>query len=150
MTKQIGIIILILIGISSCKHQVKKENLSTNGIWESIGSGWVLQIKDSTAYHFYDITSISCLPKRSGKFEELQKSLTLKNDTLYLQKGVITYRFIRRDKLPELCISPFEEKKSRDPRYNFEVFAETVKEHYAFLELNKINWDDVYKHKKAN
>jgi hypothetical protein len=32
---------------------------------------------------------------------------------------------------------------TNDP-YNFEVFAETYKEHYAF-ELNKINWDSLYK-----
>jgi hypothetical protein len=29
--------------------------------------------------------------------------------------------------------------------YNFEVFADTYKEHYAFFELNKINWDSFYK-----
>jgi C-terminal processing protease CtpA/Prc len=35
------------------------------------------------------------------------------------------------------------------PLYNFEVFAETYKNHYAFFELNKINWDSIYKTAKG-
>ena len=70
---------------------------SINGAWESIGSGWVLEIKYSTSYQFYDITSISCLPRRKGSFKEVEKSLKLKNDTLKLFKGVITYQFTRTE-----------------------------------------------------
>ncbi len=29
--------------------------------------------------------------------------------------------------------------------YNFEVFAETYKDHYAFFELNEIDWNSFYK-----
>ena len=38
--------------------------------------------------------------------------------------------------------------EKQDPLFNFEIFAETVKEHYAFLELNNINWQAVYKRQK--
>lgn len=138
----------ILMLVFACQNKSVKKTESLNGKWESVGSGWVLEIKDSTSYQFYDITSISCLPNRKGSFKELQKSLTLENDTLNLLKGVITYKFTRSKALPQLCVETKTEK-NKNPIYNFEVFAETVKEHYAFLELNKINWNQLYKQQKG-
>ena len=107
----------------------------------------VLQIEDSLTYNIYDITSISCLPNRQGDFKALQKSLALKNDTLNLLTGVITYQFTKTKSLPKLCLK-LDEQKNKNPLYNFEVFAETVKEHYAFFELNDINWAHLYKRQK--
>lgn len=140
--------IAILMLVFACQNKSEKKTESLNGNWESIGSGLILEIKDSTSYQFYDITSISCLPNRKGSFQELQKSLALENDTLNLLKGVITYKFTRSKALPQLCVETKTEK-NKNPIYNFEVFAETVKEHYAFFELNKINWNQLYKQQKG-
>ncbi|MGD1946755.1 MAG: S41 family peptidase [Croceivirga sp.] len=146
MHRQILLLVIVLLGIYSCNRKSDKENFSANGTWKSVGSGWVLQIKDSTNYSFFDITSISCLPGRKGKFEELQNALTLRNDTLELKKGVITYKFTKNN-LPDLC-HDITEHNNGDPLYNFEVFAKTVKENYAFFELNNINWNQLYKTQK--
>ena len=140
--------ILLIILFSSCQPSLQRANLSVNGIWNSLGSGWVLEIQDSTNYSFYDITSISCLPNRKGSFEELTKSLTLRNDTLALKKGIITYKFTRGDSLPHLCQN-VSQKQRKNPLYNFDVFAKTVEEHYAFFELNNINWTNLYNLQKA-
>ncbi|NAS13875.1 S41 family peptidase [Poritiphilus flavus] len=140
--------LLLAIIISSCQPNEKEKNNSVNGIWESIGSGWVLQIQDSAAYSLYDITSISCLPNRIGAFEEIQEVLKIKNDTLSLLKGVMTYNFVRQNTLPEVCLSTPEAAKQDDPLYNFEVFAETVREHYAFFKLNNLRWDELYEQQK--
>ncbi len=118
------------------------------GTWQSIGSGWILDIKDSTEYEFYDVTPISCLINRKGKISELQDDLSLKNDTLSLLKGVITYQFTRIHTVPEVCSLGMTEEKKQDPLYNFEVFAETVQEHYAFMQLNEIDWDSIYQVQK--
>lgn len=136
----------ILLAIS-CTNE-KKELPSINGVWKSIGSGWVLEIQDSTKYALYDITSISCIPNREGEAKELLESIRLKGDTLSLLKGVITYQFLRTDTLPSLCATALQEKDQKDVLYNFEVFAETVREHYAFMELNHINWDQLYEDQK--
>lgn len=138
----------LLIIVFACQNKLTQKTETLNGTWESVGSGWVLEIKDSTSYQFYDITSISCVPIRKGSFQELQKALTLENDTLNFLKGVINYQFIRSKALPQLCIETKTEK-NKNPIYNFEVFAETVKEHYAFFELNKINWNQLYKQQKG-
>ena len=138
----------ILIIVFACQSKPTQKTESLNGKWESVGSGSILEIKDSTSYQFYDITSISCVPIRKGSFKELQKSLTLENDTLNLLIGVITYKFTQSKTLPQLCVETKTEK-NKNPIYNFEVFAETVKEHYAFFELNKINWNQLYKKQKG-
>lgn len=137
--------IALLIFSFSCQNKNAKTKPSLNGNWESIGSGWVLQIKDSTSYQFYDITSISCLPRKHGDFKEIEKSLSVKNDTLSLVKGIITHQFTSVNDVSALCEKQSENK---DPIYNFEVFAENIKEHYAFLKLNNINWENLYNKQK--
>ena len=145
MTRYIvlGIVALLL---SSCGNRQPIESI--NGVWESVGSGWVLHINDSLEYALYDKTTISCLPNRKGKLGEIENSLAVKNDTLSLLKGIITYYFTKTMQLPELCQQPLNDEQAKDPLYNFEVFAETVKEHYAFMDLNEINWSTLYQQQK--
>lgn len=142
------LILLITLSFLSCKDE-KQENRSINGVWESIGSGWVLQIQDGARYTFYDITSISCLPTREAELSELMPALSLEKDTLYYQNGVMTYKFVRSEKMPDLCGTEVSEAKKKDLLYNFEVFSETVKEHYTFMELNNIDWPTLYAQQKS-
>ncbi len=133
---------------SACQREVPK-NETINGVWTSVGSGWIMDIQDSTRYAFYDLTSISCLPNREAGLDEILADLELHGDTLSFLKGVITYKFIRTAALPELCGPTINTEKSKDLLYNFEVFAETVKANYAFMQLNKIDWDALYREQKA-
>ena len=141
------ILCISLITILSCKDQSSIPN--NNGFWESIGHGRILEIKDSSEYVFYDITSISCLPVRKSEFDDISNHITLKNDTLCLLEGTIEYKFIKLNSAPSLCQKQSNLSQLNDPMYNFEVFMETVKEHYAFLELNEIKWNDLYEKQKA-
>lgn len=125
------------------------EAPALHGTWESIGSGWLLQITDSTSYTFYDRSASACLPAREGALKELARSLSLQGDTLSLKKGVITYRFIRRKELPAPCGRPLSPEQARDPVLNFEVFAETIGTHYAFFEQNGIDWDSLYRAQRS-
>ncbi|HBH49271.1 MAG TPA: hypothetical protein DDX98_11555 [Bacteroidales bacterium] len=143
MKSTIAILSLIALLFSSCTTKSKQPE-TLNGTWKSVGSGWILQINDSSRYAFYDVTAISCLPGREGPLEELSGFLSLNQDTLLLQKGVITYAFIRTDNLPDMCSQTSNKENPSNPIYNFEVFAETVKEHYAFMDLNEINWKTLY------
>jgi len=138
------ILLFILLALVSCQAL---PPTTLNGTWKSVGSGWLLHIQDSTKYAFYDLTSISCLPNRKGSLDELTSSLTLENDTLSLRKGVITYKFTSAPSLPTICTETVSE--ARDPIYNFEVFAETVSKHYAFMQLNEIDWSKLYAQQKA-
>jgi len=136
-------ILSLCIGLISCE-QPKETPETLNGVWKSLGSGWVLQIKDSTEYTLFDITKISCLENRTAQLSEMTPDLQLKNDTLYLNKGVMTYRFIKDEKALDNCTSEYGMEQKKNTLFNFEVFAETVREHYAFFELNQIQWDTLY------
>ena len=136
--------LLNIVIVFACKKNETQVSDSINGSWNSIGSGWILKIEDSTSYSIYDITSQSCIKRRTGKFNEIEESVDLKDDTLSLKKGVITYSFTKAENLPGLCSEEIEMTKLKDPIYNFEVFAETVAEHYAFMDANNINWSNLY------
>ncbi|WP_461302968.1 S41 family peptidase [Aureisphaera sp.] len=146
--KTIPIVLLAMFLFAACQDKSPSKN-SINDVWVSVGSGWILQIQDSTQYSLYDITSISCLPSRTSELGEILPSLSLRNDTLSFKKGVMTYKFTRIGELPELCAAVVPEAKNIDPLYNFEVFATTVKEHYAFFTLNKLDWQTLYLQQKS-
>lgn len=138
-------IIIVFNLLYACKPYDKKND-SIVGIWKSIGYGEILKI-DSTAYKYFEITNISCLPSKQGTISEVKNSIVLINDTLVVKKGYSLYYYTRTNEFPNLCQKNI--KDTNDPLYNFEVFAETYREHYAFFELNKINWDSLYKTAKT-
>ena len=137
-------LLIFLFVITSCKSNDQTKN-SIEGIWKSIGYGKILKI-DSTTYKYFDITNISCLPSKRGEISEIKNSLELINDTLSIKRGFKVYQYTRTEEFLKLC----QQSKTNvnKPLYNFEVFAETYKNHYAFFELNKINWDSIYKTSK--
>ena len=139
--KYLFFLLAAVCSLIACNPNTVEEENSMNGTWRSLGSGWLLEIKDSTSYSFFDLTQISCLPNRRGPLKELEVDLNAQGDTLTLIKGVSTYQFIRTDKLPARCTEQLLPAQKSDPLYNFDVFAETVEEHYAFLDLNSVNWE---------
>ena len=146
MNSKTSLFILILIFILFYGCNLKDHtNNSIEGVWESVGYGKILKI-DSTTYKYFDITNISCLPSKQGDISEVKNSIELRDDTLAIKSGFTFYYYTRTNELPNLC----EKNKidTNDPIYNFEVFAETYKEHYAYFKLNKINWDSLYKTSK--
>ncbi|MEM9835445.1 MAG: S41 family peptidase [Bacteroidota bacterium] len=147
MLRSITPLFILSLIMLSCTPQ-NNDPASINGVWTSIGSGWLLEIRDSSTYHWYDHTPISCLSNSNGVFNEISPSLTLKADTLYLLTGVMNYAFTRTNTLPTLCSTPTDTAQANDPLHNFEVFAATVKEHYAFMKLNHVDWEGLYQGQK--
>ena len=137
IVKPIITILSLCISLTSCEKP-KETPETLNGVWKALGSGWVLQIQDSTEYTLFDITKISCLENRTAQLSEMIPDLQLQNDTLSLTKGVMTYRFIKDEKALDNCTTEYGEEQKKNTLFNFEVFAETVDEHYAFFELNHI------------
>lgn len=114
-----------------------------DGIWQSLGSARIIQVQDSS-FTVYDFTEISCFPVKEASLRDFGESIYIKNDTLCLDVGVLTYQYVRLEQLPELCSEPIPFEKQNDPVFNFQVFAQTVEENYAFLQLNQLNWDSIY------
>ena len=138
---------IIIVFIAACRPN--KQDGVFNGVWKSLGYGKILVIKDNT-YSFYDITNISCLPARSSTIDELEKSIELRNDTLLLRQGTLNYSFTRLNSLPDACNKKLSDIAKSDIQFNFEVFAKTIEENFAYFELNKINWDSLYQIGRAH
>ena len=137
---------LLLVAFFSAGTTNKSSSL-LQGNWKSLGCGKVLQIHNDR-FSFFDITSISCLPARQGPVSEFGNDIQVQNDTLSIVQGTLTYYYTRINKIPRLCTVALSEKQRSDPLYNFEVWANTVLEHYAYFELNGVNWDSLYSAQK--
>lgn len=133
-------LLLFLILLIGCKA-IKLKNNSIEGIWKSIGYGKILII-DTDSYKYFDITDFSCLPAKKGGILEVANSMQVTNDTLIEKLGFSKYRYVRIKKLPELSNQNVKDKNNIS--YNFEVFVNTYKNHYAYFNLNKIDWDSLY------
>ena len=129
----------------ACQNKKTQNTKSIQGIWKSIGYGKILKI-DSISYKYFDVTNISCLPSKKGNISEIKNSIELKNDTLAVKRGFNIYYYTRTTELPDLLLK--NKKEKNNPLHNFEVFAETYKNNYAYFELNNINWNNLYKHEK--
>src|SRR6056297_1417201 len=148
MRKILGSIVVLALCFSSCSKNKKKETTMV-GTWQSLGNSWILDISKDSSYTEYDITRVSCLVARNSHINEFGDRLYLQNDTLKLLRGAIEYRFVRSEFLPEACGQSLDEETAKDPIFNYEVFASTIKDNYAFFELNNVNWDSLYStHKK--
>lgn len=132
---------VVIAFITACS--TNKQDGVFNGVWKSLGYGKILVIKDNT-FSFYDITNISCLPARISTLDELEKSIELRNDTLLLRQGILNYSFTKLNTLPDACNKKLSDIAKSDIQFNFEVFTKTIKENFAYFELNKINWDSLY------
>ena len=139
--------VLLLIFLLSATHSCKQETISPSasiiGDWQSVGYGRFVKI-DSTQIAVYDITQISCLPLLVADVEELAENMGISNDTLYVEDGINIYYYTRALTAPTVCAEENSDSKKNDPEYNFEVLAETFKDHYAYFELRNVNWDTLY------
>lgn len=119
-------------------QSIKAQNFDGN--WKGLGYGRLLTI-DNNLFQITDVTSISCIPSMKGNVSEFNDKITVTNDTLAIINGINTYYFYKTD--DQNCNSTFK-KKTKDPVYNFEVLAETFKNHYAYFEERNINWGNLY------
>ncbi len=119
------------------------NNNTIDGTWKSIGYGKILTIQSDT-YEMFDITQISCLPARKGSMSEFEGHIGIENDTLFIKEGFDVYYFQKTEELPGLCSQKISKNKLNDPQYNFEVFAKTYEEQYAYFKLNNLNPDSIY------
>lgn len=134
---------ILLFTISSCKP-IAQNHENYLGKWVSLGGNWLLEIDSNGDYAEYDFTSMSCQVARKSNIKEFGDRIFLSQDTLKIKRGVIEYKYIRTTKDYPLCYQILTEDQKRDPVFNFEVFSSTILENYAFMNLNKVNWNVLY------
>jgi hypothetical protein len=142
LTSKLFPVLLLLLCCYACS-QPPAPVKTIEGAWESIGYGRVINFT-ADSFQLYDVTKISCLPIKEGAIAEYQGHYALAGDTLTLQSGYSKYQYTRADQLPKLCQQSLSKATLEDPVFNFEVLAATIHEHYAYFELNDLDWDSVY------
>lgn len=140
-------LLMIIVCAIACSPS-KKNGKILDGVWQSVGYGRILEIKNSS-YHIYDVTKNSCLPTSTSPLTELMNYVQIKNDTLIQKQGILTYYYTRLTRLPDICNATRSDINQQDVLYNFEIFAQTINENFAYFELNNINWDSLYSIQKA-
>ncbi|MGH8249888.1 MAG: S41 family peptidase [Steroidobacteraceae bacterium] len=123
-----------------------------SGLWRSEGYGWILSF-DETGYTLYHATRVNCIATEHGSHEDFVRSydrIELSGaDALSLhQAGDITrYRFRRIAQLPDVAVlaSPGQ---CHDPVISFDTLWQLFDEHYAFFDLHRVDWLDLYRRQR--
>ena len=132
----------------SCKQTVQNTN-SLRGTWKMEGYEKIIDITKTTV-NVYDTTRFSCVPKESVKLQDmgfLGQFKQVAQDTLIVSSGITEYRLTRIGSLPTRC--SVDQNLNRDPGYNFDVFYHTFQENYAYFKTRNVNWDSLYRRKRA-
>ena len=135
------IILFTMLISATCNANPPLVNLV--GKWKSLGGGWILSIDEEGNYIKYDTTTTSCLLNTKGELTDYDSNIRISDSDLIVKEGIADYFYKRINILPEQCLIQLTEENRNDPLFNFEVFANTVEEHYAFFELNNINWSSL-------
>jgi len=139
-------VIIILLGAigSGCEDRdsIRPE---IEGIWQSEGYGFVLEVSGNTAT-MYDITAISCVKNQLVELETSMLEIISVTSTKLRIKidgsiSLTEYTFNRLTDMPALCKNGGQ--LTDNPTTNFDVLWQSFKENYAFFELRDVNWDNI-------
>lgn len=156
---------LVLLSFSGChsdnddaEPEVEVEAKATTGIWSAPAYGYVADITD-TDFSFYQFTSEYCQKWPIGQlididFDSFVESIEVSEDGLSMETSVAGRKtpgmvMTKQDSLPQQCVDNLvaaagEVDYQFDPERDFEIFWQTYKEHYAFFELEGVDWDETY------
>ena len=146
MTHRFIYIAIVLLLQLACKesHDTSVSEFDTlDGTYQSIGYWRLLHIANDTLT-LMDIQDRFCKRMYEYLFSELGENLTLDNDTLTFKIGYDRYQYTRISWEPAICHITYTKEQMQDPMLNFDILAQTFKTHYAFLELNDLDWESIY------
>ena len=113
-------------------------NKKMNGLWETEGYGYIMELDNGRIKKLYEKTSISLLEIESEEINEVFKSELLDDGRILLTSVYTSLTAIKKESLPVF------KNESEDPVYNFDVFWNSFNEQYAFMEEKNIDWTDIY------
>ncbi len=140
--KNIFNLLTVLFICISCNDPKEEIVSSSDGIWEQMGYGKIFEIKNDSV-KIFDINKIGCNEYEHVELRDEGKVESYSKDSLTIRKNMKTYKFVRLEKLPDVCNTL--SAKNTDPVYNFESLWSTFNEHYSFFETREVNWNEIYK-----
>lgn len=148
ITRLFTVQILAVLMLLSCQDSKEKNTPETlDGVWQSVGYGRIVKIEEG-AFKLAQLTSVTCMPVLQGDLAMYGDQIYIQNDTLRLDNGINHYMFTRIDEAPAIC-KDRDESGYDDPVLNFEVVAETFRDHYAYFKERDIDWPATYSKYRA-
>lgn len=123
-------------------------------MWQSIGNGYYLEARADSIL-LYSYTSSFCYKEKNDYLEGLlnsQSQYRLRGDTLVIyltDYGEKTDQlqskkdFVHVAQLPDHCIS-FQAMTELPPKDQFQLYRETMEEHFAFQERRELDWEGLF------
>lgn len=145
--------VLCLIGLISCsdhdgwiKLPGDEKAGKLEGVWQSEGYGYVLDIRKGMATTF-DVTTETCLKKTfffdEGSADVDGWDVDINADgtrMVYHAKGsVTTFHFVKIPALPSVCQEHLV-VPTKDAKANFDLLWQTFQDHYAFFDRRNVDW----------
>lgn len=116
-----------------------------HGVWQSRGYGWMLNIK-ADGYDFLHHAADHLILAERGNDQQFFASfdrIARNGDTLQLHNSgdLTTYNFDRISALPDLPLTV--PGTNHDALTNFDEMWTLFRDHYAFFDLHKVDWNVV-------
>ncbi|MBV1908877.1 MAG: S41 family peptidase [Kangiellaceae bacterium] len=160
MSKNISILAFILIAVvvnSGCKSEkVKKiiKEANIKGTWTAPAYGVSSVVTDNEII-LYQFTSDYCQEWHYEiTYQEFVDSSSMSDDlntitATFAEIKQPGFKMDRQDNLPSSCANGLLTQKGDsnyqfDPQQELDVFWQTFNEHYAFFDIEEVDWDNVY------
>lgn len=150
------------LNLSACHHEKDKETNTPPvdvisplvGVWQAPAYGLVLDLQNNS-HQFYQVTSESCQRfELDLDHDEFVSSIVLSDDVSSMVTTLSGLKDpgIKLDKensLPDFCMNNLTANKGEanyqfDAQRDFEIFWQTFSQHYAFFDIEGVDWDEVF------
>ncbi len=134
-----------------------------DGVWRSQGWGFVYQVRGAD-WKVFEVTSSTCVTgttakrvttgpptgvstfrSRDGDVFSIAADGDSNHKRITTPNGLVSIAIERIEALPDTCTPPTADT----PLRNFDVFTQTLAEHYIALNLRHVNWDKVVAEQRA-
>jgi len=132
--------------LMSCQEEPKTKapKQTLEGTYHSIGYGHLISIVGDTLIR-HNHSKRYCAEKDRYLLTDLGEKIAFSADTLVYKIGYDSYYYTRTSWKPAICLFRYTPDQLQDSILNFEIMASTFREHYAYLELNNLDWEAIYK-----
>ena len=120
--------------------------MSIEGVWESRGYGWVMELS-SSGYALFDNTPHACIEFERGTAAEFDAGFeVLARDSrdhlaICVRHDITRYDFDRIDQVPEDALYLGQDRETC-PALNLEFFCDAFAQDYAFFDLRGLDWEE--------
>ena len=146
--RQIVLIFALLVTLISCVNDDLSSDGNINGIWKSDGYGNLLEIRDEKAT-LYSLTEISCVKERELALNEFKYTFIGKDRIkLTINESITEFWYTKLTELPKVARNGGT-PGTTDPLTNFDIFAKTFDENYAFFKERGVSWETLKTESRA-